>query len=251
MTAATRQLVESASFDRAIGTVIVLNAVFLGAQTYSDAAWLNWANGACLMVFVGELVLRLTANGRDFFKHGWNIFDAVVIVASLTPGIGAVAQIVRLARVARLVRFLPDAQVLISGAMKALPALGSLLALTGLLIFLYAMVAVELFGQAIPDRYGDIGSAALSLFLLLSLESFPDYMYAGMEVTLWAVPFFISYALLAAFVVFNLIIGIVISSLEDARADRKPAGELTDEIAAMRAALDNLESSLGAGMQEQ
>lgn len=245
---ALRERVESPTFERAISAVIVVNAISLGAQTYSDAGWLDAVNGLCLAVFVVELMMRVAAYGRDFPRKGWNVFDAVVIVAGLIPGVGALAQLARLARVARLVRFLPDAQVILSGAARAIPALGSLFALTGLLIFLYGMAAVEMFGAAMPDQFGNLGSAALTLFVLLSLENFPDTLYAGMEVTPWAVPFFISYALLAAFVAFNLIIGIVISSLEDARDAKKAqgSGDLADEIAAVRDALDGLERTLGA-----
>ena len=246
-------LVNSGRFERSIGTVIVVNAIGLGAQTYTDARWLNALNAICLAVFVGELGLRIAAYGRRFGSNGWNVFDAAVIALSIIPGFGAVAQIARLARVARLIRFLPDAQVLLSGALRSLPALGSLFALTGLLIFLYGMVGVALLGASMPDQFGNLGAATLTLFVMLSLENFPDTLYAGIEVTPWALPFFISYALLAAFVVFNLIIGIVISSLEDARDAKKSSGtgELADEIEALRVALDSLEGAMGAEKREK
>lgn len=215
-----RAIAESDGFERLIAGVIVANAAVIAAQTYTTASWLQAVNVGCLLVFVAELAIRLGAYGRQFGRDRWNLFDAAVIVASVLPFVGVIAQVARLARIARLVRFLPDAQVLISGAIRAIPALGSLFALTGLLIFLYGMVAVELFGQAMPEQFGNLGLAALTLFVLLSLENFPDTLYGGMAVTGWAVPFFISYALLAAFVVFNLVIGIVVSSLEDARAAR-------------------------------
>lgn len=220
-----RRVADSVGFERFIAAVIVVNAAALAGQTYTDAPWLAAVNALCVAIFVGELGLRIAAYGRRFGSDPWNVFDAVVIVASILPFVGVLAQVARIARIARLIRFLPDAQVLISGAIRAIPALGSLFALTGLLIFLYGMVAVELFGEAMPQQFGNLGLAALTLFVLLSLENFPDTLYGGMAVTGWAVPFFISYALLAAFVVFNLVIGIVVSSLEDARAAKKDALE--------------------------
>ena len=246
-----RHLVESSRFERAMTAVILVNAAALGAQTYSTSLWLDWVNTLCMAVFVVELGLRISAYGASFTSSGWNNFDAVVITASLIPGIGPVAQIARLARVARLMRYLPDAQVLISGALRAIPALGSLFALTGLLIFLYGMAAVSLFGHALPQQFGDLGKAALTLFVMLSLENFPDTLHAGMEVSGWAVPFFISYALLAAFIVFNLVIGIVISSLEQARDAQHPGDDIADQIAVTRAALASLESALGAAKSQK
>lgn len=212
-----RQIVQSRRFDLAICFVIVLNAVALSAQTYGIAGWPEYVNACCLGIFTGELAVRVLAAGRAALRDRWLGFDAVVILASLMPVVGTVAQIARVARVARLIRFLPEARVILAGAGRALPALGSLFALTALLIFLYGMAAVELFGAGMPEQFGNLGAAALTLFVMLSLENFPDTLYAGIAVTPWAIPFFISYALLAAFVVFNLVIGIVISALEDAR----------------------------------
>lgn len=252
---AVRRVVDSTQFELGISAVIVANAVTLGLGTFpslANSTVLSALNGLFYAVFVVELALRMNAYGvRRFFTGGWNIFDFTVVVAALIPGLSASAQalrLVRLARVVRLVRFLPDARLLISGAVKSLPALGSLLALTALMIFLYGMAAVELFGAAMPDAFGNIGSAALTLFVMLSLENFPDTLYGAMNASPWAVPFFISYALLAAFVVFNLIIGIVISSLEQARDDQgvRDADGATVAIADLRDCLDRLERQLAA-----
>jgi voltage-gated sodium channel len=249
MNALLRQRVRSSTFENVIAAVIVVNAVVIGAQTYSDARWLTVVNALCLAVFVGEIALRIAADGRSFLRSGWNCFDSVVIGAALIPGVGAVAQVARIARlfrIVRLLRFLPDARVLLGGAARAVPALASLLALTVLLIFVYAVLGVELFGQALPGQFGTLGSAALTLFVMLSLENFPDTLAATMEVGgATGVVYVLSYVVVGAFLVFNLLIGIVISALEDARqADKdEEAGSLSDEIAGMRAALDRLENA--------
>jgi voltage-gated sodium channel len=247
---AVRKIVDSNQFDIGICAVIVANAATLGLGTFPafvNNPILDGLNSLFYAVFVVELALRISAYGpRRFFKRGWNVFDFVAITAAMIPGLSASAQalrLVRLARVVRLVRFLPDARLLIAGAVKSLPALGSLLALTGLMIFLYGMMAVGLFGATMPEQFGNIGAASLTLFVMLSLENFPDTLYGAMEASPWAVPFFISYALLAAFVVFNLIIGIVISSLEQARDDQV-ADDATVAIGDVRDCLDRLERQL-------
>ena len=58
----------------------------------------------------------------------------------------------------------------------------------------------------------------LSLFVMLTLEDFPQYMDAGMEIHEWSWIFFVSFILVAAFVVINVFIGIVLNSLEEARS---------------------------------
>jgi voltage-gated sodium channel len=248
---ALRQRVESRAFETTIAAVIAVNAIVIGAQTYSHDRWLALVNAMCLVVFIVELALRIAAYGKDFVRSGWNWFDSLVIAVSLIPGVGAAAQIARiarLARVVRLLRFLPDARVLLAGAARAVPALASLLVLTGLLIFLYAVLGVELFGAQMPGEFGTLGSAALTLFVMLSLENFPDTLAAAMAVNETAgVLYVLSYVVIGAFLVFNLLIGIVITALEEARsADNvDTATDLAEELAGVRAALDRIEGATG------
>ena len=62
-----------------------------------------------------------------------------------------------------------------------------------------------------------IGQAMLTMFVMLSLENLPDYIEMGQQVSDWTLLFFISYVLLASFLILNLFIGIVINSMEEAR----------------------------------
>lgn len=235
MTAGTRtgrlaQFVDSDRFAATIATVIVVNAVVLGLETYpsvvaSHGETLALINTVCFAVFVAELVLRIGSYGRhvaDFFRSGWNVFDLVVIGAVFIPGVREQAQLLRLlrlARIVRLVRYLPDARILVLTVVKSIPSLFSMVVLTVLLLFVYGMVGWAIFGVALPETWGTIGRSMLTLFILLTLENFPTYLQEAEAVSPYAVVFFVSYVLLAAFVVFNLLIGIVISSMERAREE--------------------------------
>ena len=151
----------------------------------------------------------------------------------LIPGVREQAQLLRLlrlARIVRLVRFLPDARILILTVIKSIPSLFSMVVLTVLLLFVYGMVGWSLFGEALPENWGTIGRAMLTLFILLTLENFPTYLAEAELVSPYAVTFFVSYVLIAAFVVFNLLIGIVIGSMERAReSDAARTREDVDE----------------------
>ena len=62
----------------------------------------------------------------------------------------------------------------------------------------------------------------LTMFVMLTLENFPDNVAMGQAVSPWTIVYFISYVLLASFLIFNLFIGIVLNSMEESRAaDRK------------------------------
>ena len=254
------RLVDSDAFNLAIAGVIVINAIVLGLETFpsvmaSYADQLILANDICYGVFVVELVLRFASYGRrpqDFFKSCWNVFDLIIIGGVWIPGVrenATLLRILRLARIARLLRFLPDARVLIATVVRSIPPLASIVVLTFLILFIYGMVGWALFGEALPESWGTITRAMLTLFILLTLENFPTYLEEALAVTPWATLYFVSYVLVAAFVIFNLLIGIIISSMESARErealrEAKESGITGDAVARIheiREALDALE----------
>jgi len=263
-----QRLVDSAAFNTTIIVVIVANAVVLGLQTYPRAVddygdALDLLNGLFLAVFVVELALRILSYGSrplNFFKSGWNVFDFVVISAAFVPGIresSTLLRLVRLARVVRIVRLLPDVRVLLIGVFHSLPPLVSMTLLTTVILYVYGMVGWLLFGDEIPEDWGNIGEAMLTMFILLTLENFPTYMDRAMEVHPWSWIFFVSFVLVAAFVVLNVLIGIVLNSMEEAREIERrralgigigegPPAPIAERIAILRAALDELEHELAA-----
>jgi voltage-gated sodium channel len=222
------RIVASAWFDFLIFGVIIANAVVLGLDTYDSirrdaGGLLHTLNDVFLGVFVVELAIRIGAYGRrpqDFFKSGWNVFDFVVIGAAFLPGLrenSTLLRLVRLARVLRVIRLLPELRLLITAVGRSLPGLASLTVMAVILLYVYGIVGWLVFGDALPDEYGNIGDAMLTLFLLLSLENLPSVVERGMEVSDWAVPYYVSFVLIAAFLVLNILIGVVINSLDEAR----------------------------------
>lgn len=268
-----RRLVDSPAFVGTVVAVILANAVVLGLQTYPGLEerhgdTLHLLNAIFLGFFVVEILLRVAAylpRPWEFFRSGWNVFDFVAVGLAFAPGLRENATVLRLARLARIVRvvhLLPDVRILITGVLRSLPPLGSMAILTTLILFVYGMVGWQLFASELPDQWGTIGLAMLTLFVMLTLENFPAYMDAGMDVHPWSWIYFVTFVLVAAFVVLNVLIGIVLNSMEEARElerrkrivpgeggifDVAPA-PVVERIAILRAALDELEQELaGAG----
>jgi voltage-gated sodium channel len=248
--------------------VIVANAAVLGARTYDELErehgdLLELLNDVFLVVFLVELALRIASHGRrplGFFRDGWNVFDFVVILAAFAPGVresSTLLRIARVLRVVRVVRLLPDLRVFTLAIVRSLPPFASLTVLTGVILFLYGMVGWVLFGDEDPTHWGDIGQAMLTLFVLLTLENFPAYLERGMDIHPWSVVYFVSFVLVAAFVVLNVLIGVVLHSMEEAReiharealrargvdATREEA-HVFERLRQARAALDELERDL-------
>lgn len=258
LVARAKAVIANPAFDSVMMTVILINAVILGMETFAPLAaehhgLFSTLNHVILGIYVVELLIRITAcgwNPREFVKDGWNIFDFLVVVASLLPWLrenAMLIRLIRLLRIVRIVRFLPDLRVIVAAVGRSVPGVASLAAGTVLLIYIYGMIGWVLFSGHDPDNYGNIGVAMLTMFLMLTLENLPDNIAMGLQISPWTVVFFISYAVLASFLIFNLFIGIVLNSMEEARsADRKEheTDDLLSRLRAARTALEEAEAEL-------
>ena len=261
-----RRLVADPRFDAFFLVVIVLNAVVLGAETYESVEdrygdLLHTLNAVFLGMFCVELAIRITSywpRPREFFRNGWNVFDFVVITGSFVPGLrenATLLRLLRLGRIVRAVRLLPDLRILTVAVGRSIPGVASLAAMTLLLVYLYGMVGWVIFHEHDPANFASIGQAMLTMFILLTLENLPVYIEKGLELSNWTVLFYVSYVLVASFLIFNLFIGVVINSMEEAREataerdlrehpERHPS--VDDRVRALRKALDDLEMELKA-----
>jgi voltage-gated sodium channel len=272
---ACQRLAASAAFERSFLGLIFLNAIVLGAETYHQVDrrygdTLHTLNDVLLGLFCVELAIRIAAYGRrpqDFFRSGWNVFDFVVIGAGFAPGLrenATLLRVVRLLRIVRAIRLLPDLRIIVVAIGRSIPGIGSLAAMTLLLVYVYGMLGWVVFHDHDPGNFSSIGQAMLTMFVLLTLENLPTYIEKGMALSDWTVLFYISYVLIASFLIFNLFIGIVINSMEEARAielrrtelellDEDPVNDaaahrrlMADRLRKLRAAVDDLEAELGA-----
>ena len=274
---ALARVVDSPAFTTIVVTTIAVNAAVLGLQTYEgiESRWgdvLFAINGVCLGIFIVELAIRMASywpRPLAFFRNGWNVFDFVVILAVFIPGIrenSTLLRLLRLLRVVRIVRLLPDLRVLLLGIWRSVPPLASIGAVTAMILFVYGMVGWIWFGDELPEQWGNIGRAMLTLFVMLTLENFPVYMDEAMDVEPWAWVYFVSFILVAAFIILNVLIGVVLNSMEEAReitrrqairerygvtrpspVDPQAHAPVAERISILRSALDELELELALG----
>ena len=262
------QIADSSAFNIVIFAVIVANAVVLGLETYDSVAsnyggTLEALNAVFLGVFVIELIIRMAAYGSrvtGFFRSGWNVFDFVVVTASFLPGLrenATLLRLLRLARIVRIIRVMPDLRLLVTAMARSLPGVASLGLLTLVLLYVYGIVGWVIFDDHDPAGFGTVGNAMLTLFVMLSLENLPANIEMGRELSDWTIIYFVSYAMIAAFLIFNLLIGVVINSLEEAQeaefqreqderraAAGKTAGDEDDSRVALLQHVHDLRQSL-------
>ena len=257
-----RRVVEAPGFEYFIIAVILGNAVVLGLGTsptlerrYGD--WFEMGNNIALGIFIAEALLKMFALAPRFhryFRDGWNIFDFLVIVASLIPVTGEYAMITRLARLLRVVRLVStvrDLRLIVAALVRSIPSVIHVMLLMSIVVYIYAVTGYHLFHEHDPENWRSLGISVLTLFNIITLEGWTIVMFKAMEAHPWAWLYFVSFIIAGTFVVINLFVAIIINNLEEAKADRlrelsvpPSRDELLREIRATQAALQRLEKRL-------
>jgi voltage-gated sodium channel len=237
------RLIESNAFQRTIVGVIVFNAITLGLET-SDAivadtgGLLHALDRAVLVIFIVELGLRGYAYRTKFLRDPWSLFDVTVVSLSLVPASGglSVLRALRILRALRLVSAVPGMKRVVAGLLSAIPAMMSIILLLGLVLYVGAVLATEMYGDTAPQHFGHLGESLFTLFQVMTGEAWPDIAADVLPTHPMAWIFFVIFILTSTFVVLNLFTAVVVSAMEPERKEEIQAdANLLTEIRALRA----------------
>jgi voltage-gated sodium channel len=232
-------IVESRSFSSFITIVIVINAIVLGLETsprvMSAAGPVLLAiDTAALWIFTLEIGLKLWLYRSRFMRDGWNIFDFVIVAIAWLPAAGplAVLRALRVLRVLRLMSIVPQMRTVVGALFRALPGMGSILAVLVLVFYVAAVMATKLFGAAFPAWFGSIGASMFSLFQIMTLESWSmGIVRPVMEVHPGAWLFFVPFIVVTTFTVLNLFIALIVNSMQSLQAEANKSLRVEADIA--------------------
>ena len=240
-----KSITESRQFQILFIGIILLSGVVVGLDSYPEISAqygkiLNILDSIILWLFVFELVIKMISLENkflDFFKDGWNTFDFIIVGACFLPFTGQSVIVLRLLRVLRVVRLVgtvPELKLIVSTLLKCIPSICYIGALLSILFYIYACLGTFLFRANDPIHFESLHISLLSLFRVATLEDWTDIMYtaiygcqnygySGLQELCKnseAFPFlgwfyFVSFVLLATFVFLNLLIGVIISNMED------------------------------------
>ncbi|MEM9437732.1 MAG: ion transporter [Pseudomonadota bacterium] len=225
--------------------VIIFNAIILGLETSKQIMALYgplilMLDAICLGIFVAEIILKLIAYRGGFFRSGWNLFDFAVVAIALMPSSGglSVLRALRILRVLRLISVAPQLRRVVEGFVSALPGMGSVFLLMGMMFYIGAVMATKLFGAGCPacspdqaalfdQWFGTLGRSLYTLFQIMTLESWSmGIVRPVLEVYPYAWAFFVPFIMVTTFAVVNLLVGLIVNSMQDAHAAE--ANEATD-----------------------
>ncbi|WP_072792682.1 ion transporter [Cognatishimia maritima] len=244
--------VESPAFRNAIFGIIIFNAILLGLET--SPAVMSFAGGlihfldtACLAIFVFEIALKLYARRLRFFTNPWAVFDLFIVGVSLIPGSSgfSVLRALRILRVLRIISIAPRLRRVVEGFITALPGMGSVFLLMAIIFYIGSVMATKLFGGAFPEWFGNLGLSAYSLFQVMTLESWSmGIVRPVMEIYPLAWAFFVPFIMVTTFAVVNLLVGLIVNSMQDAHHEEDVAktdtyrDEVLTRLEAIEAKLD-------------
>ena len=224
-----RGVVECALFRHTILGLIAINAVILGLQTSPRAMAaigpeLILVDHIILWIFVVEIILRIIVYRLSFFRDPWGLFDLFVVAIALAPASEefSVLRALRVLRVLRIISGVPRLRRVVGALLHAVPGIGAIGLLLGLVFYVFAVIATKLFGGEFPQWFGTIGESMYSLFQIMTLESWSmGIVRPVMEQFPQAWAFFVPFIIVSSFTVLNLFIAIIVDSMQTMHAERE------------------------------
>ncbi|XP_063256697.1 sodium channel protein type 2 subunit alpha-like isoform X13 [Prinia subflava] len=155
--------------DLAITICIVLNTLFMAMEHYpmtdQFSSVLSVGNLVFTGIFTAEMVLKIIAmDPYYYFQEGWNIFDGIIVSLSLMElGLAnveglSVLRSFRLLRVFKLAKSWPTLNMLIKIIGNSVGALGNLTLVLAIIVFIFAVVGMQLFGKSYKECVCKISS---------------------------------------------------------------------------------------------
>ncbi|MGM9698423.1 MAG: ion transporter [Prevotella sp.] len=207
-----KNLVTNKSFELSIISVILINSILIGVETYTDNETVKHIQEIILGIFTIEIILRfIAANSvKQFFTDGWNIFDLTLVIVGYIPetmvanaSMMMAIRVLRVFRVLRLLRTAKEIKVIITVLIRSFSAMFYNVILFIIFVYLYAIIGVSLFrlpnpnqlsGEEkeqyeqfvkiapnaptnSPDPFGTLDEAMFTLFRELTGEDWTDLRY--------------------------------------------------------------------------
>lgn len=236
-----REIIEHRFFSLTIMLLIFINAIIVGLETYPalyeayHKLFYN-ADRILLWLFTLEIVLRMFSAQPfpSYFKDSWNVFDFVIVLSGHLFAGASFVTVLRILRVLRLLRtisVIPSLRKIVNALLLTIPALGNIMLLLGLIFYIFAVIGTMLFAEVAPELFGSLHETLLTLFQLVTLDSWSSGVMRPMLAELpWAWLYFVTFVLVGSFVIINLFIGVIVSNVEKANEAEREELAAKDDI---------------------
>jgi voltage-dependent calcium channel L type alpha-1D len=250
------KIVHSNAFLGTIMFFVFANTVLMAADYAHQPDWwtqtLRYCNIGLVVIFTLELFFKLWALGSKLlWRTIFNRFDVLVVIISIIelavveaagmPSLGlSVFRAVRLLRLLKYTNYWKPLRALVTKLTHNMGVIISLLVLVQLMIFIFALLGMQLFGGRVESRshFNDFGSAYITIFQILTGENWNEVMNdtivgcGGIESAKGSIAslYFVILILVGDFVILNVFLAIavdcldvVLEAIEEQRAERDDA----------------------------
>lgn len=237
-------------FSNLITVIIIVNAILIGVQTEVHNVIINNIQHTILGIFILEIFIRWFGRNstKEYVNNYWNWFDIVIVLIALIPPAifadGAALSALRVARVFRVIRMFkafPELQLLVKVLLRSFQSVYFACLLLLVFMYMYSVIGVTLFRGLTTvetahsnnvDPFGNILEAFFSLFRVTTGEDWTDLRYDLMTQTsnLIINTYFISWYILSAFLLINIVFGAIINNYEIVYSEEAEKSDKEDKI---------------------
>jgi len=232
--------------------MIVLCSVTLGIETYftKKSLFFEVLDYFFTFYFLFEIIIRFLSYSpkSQFFKFYdfqeneqkqkeiqfleeglWNWFDLIIVIISSIslfehffehPEFLMVSRLFRVFRILRLLEVSKELREVETKIISIIPTIFSFALLLGVLMYIYAIVGVNLFAHQKYNNadFSNLENSLLTLFQCITLEGWVDIMHQASEHNnhSWFVRgYFISFIILTVIVSFNVFVAVLTSQVQE------------------------------------
>lgn len=224
-------------FTLFITFLIVVNCLLISVELDYPNPLVIRIQEIIVYLFLIEILVRWFGrkNNSEYFSDKWNYFDVFLVALAFVPEdaiknpeLLTSLRILRVFRVFRLIKAFPELQIVSRVLFRSISSLTSVCFLMIIIMYLYSIMGVILFrgkSQVVTgignagDPFGNVLEAMFSMFRVLTGEDWTDLRYdllvgqSGQGQFL-ITTFFISFYVIAAFLLINLVVGAVCNNYD-------------------------------------
>jgi len=216
-------------FQSIVISIILLSSLLVGFQTYEISN--NYINIVIILdyfvtiFFLFELLIRFLGEEKKsfFLKDRWDLFDTIIVCASLIPVTGSSVLILRLLRIFRILRIIsiiPELKELVEALLQSLARCGYVMLILFIILYIYAAIGSILFSTDDPARWADLGISLLTLIQVMTLSSWETVMLPMQDLHPWAFIYFVSFVFITAIVLLNLVIAVLVDVVSKSKINK-------------------------------
>ncbi|MGC6476412.1 MAG: ion transporter [Parvibaculales bacterium] len=233
----SKKITNHSLFQNLIILTIIANTVMLAFET--NTIWASSYQSVFQIfnivfsaIFIIEIILKIIALRKDFYKDGWNIFDFLIVATTILPvseGFTAMRAL-RVLRLLKLTSAFPSLRRVVESIFRAIPGVSSILIIFILIYIVASIMATLMFQHISPKYFGDLLSTSFSLFQVMTLESWASNIVRPIiDNHAFASVFFILFIVITNFVLINFFVAVFIEATSSETNSQKEQIEILEK----------------------